>query len=314
MIRGIANRNKGTRSAPTRLRVFALALLAAAQAFLLAACSGGDEATGPDAPATPLIYEIAGPDGAVRGWLFGTIHALPDGTRWRTPAIERAIEEAGMLMVEIADLEDRAGIAATFGELAATPDLPPLSQRIVPGLRSELSTLMDEAGISERETTRIETWAAALMLARVQADGSAANGVDRAVIADFAGRDVRELEGARAQLAIFDRLTEEDQRDLLREVVAGTVEIGADPAALRRAWLAGDEAALVEAATSGILADPGLHEALLAERNRAWLGPVVTELESGARPLVAVGAAHVVGPEGLVGLIEAEGYRVRRLR
>lgn len=297
----------------THFRVLAFAVLGAA-GLALAACSNEADKADQGPLADPLIYEIAGPDGDVRGWLFGTIHALPKDTHWRTPAIDRAIERAGMLVVEVADLGDRAGISATFGKFATTPGLPPLSQRIAPSLRPGIAALMEQAGLSEHDTTGIETWAAALMLARVRSDGSAANGVDRALIADFEGRRVRELEGARRQLAIFDNLAEADQRDLLREVVAGAGEIGAQPAALRRAWLSGDEPALVEASATGILADPGLREALLVERNRAWLGPILDELDNGERPLIAVGAAHVVGPDGLAALIDAEGYTVMRMR
>ena len=32
-----------------------------------------------------------------QGWMLGTIHALSDRTEWRTPAIERAIGDAGVL-------------------------------------------------------------------------------------------------------------------------------------------------------------------------------------------------------------------------
>lgn len=282
------------------------ACLPAALALALAAC--GREAA---PPADPLIYEIVGTGGVVKGWVFGTIHALPDGTHWRTPPIERAIDRADVLMVEIADLEERARIASIFEELAATPGLPPLSRRIDPGLRPELAELMSDAGLSDTDTARIETWAAALMLARAVSDSNAQNGVDLAVISDFEGREVIELEGARSQLAIFDRLAEADQRDLLREVVAGASEIGADPAALREAWLAGDEAALIEASTTGLLDHEELRRALLIERNRKWLGPVLEQLARGGCPLVAVGAAHVVGPSGLAAMIERNGFRVR---
>ncbi|WP_090200935.1 TraB/GumN family protein [Erythrobacter sp. HL-111] len=303
------------------LRTLAAGVLLAAS-LALAACSGEEREAEPAPPANPLIYEIASSDGAARGWLFGTIHALPEGTRWRTAPIGRALEEAELLLVEIAGLEDRGAIERTFARLATSTGLPPLPQRIAPSLRPDLAALMDEAGIGGRDSARIETWAAALMLARTQSGGSAAHGVDRAVIAAFEGREVRELEGAAAQLAVFDTLSEADQRDLLREVVAGAGEaddtgegvIGADPARLREAWLAGDEAALVEASETGILADPGLREALLVARNRAWLDPVLAALESDARPLVAVGAAHVVGPEGLAALLEERGYRVTPLR
>ncbi|MEE4205750.1 MAG: TraB/GumN family protein [Erythrobacter sp.] len=311
-------KSEGVRGALVRLRALAAFLMLAA-ALALAACSGKEEETEPSPPGNPLIHEIADADGAVRGWLFGTIHALPEGTRWRTPAIERVMDEAGLLMVEIADLEDRAAIERTFSSLATTRGLPPLPQRIAPSLRADLAAMMDEAGLRESDTPRIETWAAALILARTQSGGDTASGADRAVIAAFEDRPVQELEGAPAQLAIFDRLSETDQRDLLREVVEAAGEanegaIGADPTRLREAWLSGDEAALIEASETGILADPGLRATLLSGRNRAWLPPILAALDADARPLVAVGAAHVVGPEGLAALLEEQGYRVKPLR
>jgi uncharacterized protein YbaP (TraB family) len=36
-------------------------------------------------------------------------------------------------------------------------------------------------------------------------------------------------------------------------------------------------------------------------------------LKDAARPLVAVGTAHLVGPEGLAASLRARGYRVTRI-
>jgi uncharacterized protein YbaP (TraB family) len=158
-----------------------------------------------------------------------------------------------------------------------------------------------------------ETWAAAIALARIDATGDPANGVDRALIADFAGRPVRELEGLRGQLSIFDRLPESAQAAMLAAVVRESETSARDPARLQRAWLAGDAAAIEQSTREGFLADPVLHEALLAGRNRRWADVLAPLLEQTPRPLIAVGAAHLVGPEGLAALLEARGYRVRRL-
>ena len=89
------------------------------------------------------------------------------------------------------------------------------------------------------------------------------------------------------------------------------VEAQEQPGRLLRAWLAGDEATLIEATTSGIMADPELREALLVGRNENWIGPLVDTLEAPGRPLVAVGTAHLVGPDGLGAMLEARGYSVR---
>ncbi|PKP91371.1 MAG: TraB/GumN family protein [Alphaproteobacteria bacterium HGW-Alphaproteobacteria-14] len=289
------------------------AMLAPILLLGLAGCSDApsDEASGP--PPNPLMYEIASADGTVEGWLIGTIHALPDGTKWRTPAIALAVNEADFLLVEIAALDDRAALAEVFAALGTTPGMPPIAERIPATLAPTLADMLDSGGLDSGSFASTETWAAALTLAQLGAEGDPANGVDRALIREFSGRPVRELEGARAQLAIFDRLPESDQRDLLAAVISEASDSKTQGKKLRRAWLTGDVAALEEATRKGILADPDLRETLLVQRNRAWAEAIIPLLEDEPRPLIAVGAAHLVGAEGLASQLQAAGYRVRRL-
>lgn len=288
-------------------------LLALLAALALGACGGGSPEV-PESPPTPLLYTIASPGGEIEGWLFGTIHALPDGVAWRTAAIDEAVAEADLLVVEIADLGDQAMIAHTFAALATTPGQAEIGSRLPPALRPELVALVERGGYEAEDFAATETWAAALMLAQNGDGGSARNGADRALIGDFSGKPIRELEGPAKQLGIFDRLPQEDQRDLLAGVIAEARERAKDPERLRRAWLAGDEAVLVAATNSGILADPELRQALLVDRNLAWARQIAPLLEKPAQPLVAVGAAHLVGPDGLAELLRQRGYKVERLR
>jgi hypothetical protein len=291
----------------------AAALLAPILIFALAGCQVAPGEGEDSGPPNPLFYEIAGADGVVEGWMVGTIHALPDGTSWRTPEITAAIDKADLLIVEIADLDDKTALPQIFAQLATTPGQPPLDRRLPAELRANLDALLDRGGLNPAQFTSVETWAAALTLAQVTAEGDPANGVDRVLVADFDGRPVRELEGARVQLSIFDRLPEDDQRALLAAVVRDADKASDEAARLRRAWRSGDAAAIEAASETGILADPGVREALLTARNRAWIAKLLPQLEAGPRPLVAVGAAHLVGPEGLASLLMAQGYRVRRL-
>ncbi|MFZ9396090.1 MAG: TraB/GumN family protein [Erythrobacter sp.] len=289
-------------------------LLVLVSALALGACEG--EAPGRlDSPTpSPLLYTISAPDGATEGWLFGTIHTLPDGVEWRTPALEQAIDEADLLVVEIAALDDAADIAHTFAALASSPGQPEIGARVPASQRQELLALVERSGHDPADFAETETWAAALMLAQNSDNGSASNGADRALLRDFANREIRELEGTARQLGIFDRLPERDQRDLLTGVIAEAKERKSDPERLRRAWLAGDEATLIDATTSGILADRELRAALLTNRNRDWAGQLERMLRQPEQPMVAVGAAHLVGPEGLAELLRQAGYRVARVQ
>ena len=299
-----------------RLAIAALVLLLA---LVIGACSGGaDSGSGSGSgrqnpPPSPLFYEIARDDGMARGWLLGTIHALPDGTQWRTAAINRAVNKADRLIVEVAALGEGSGTAQVFQELAMTPGLPPLAARVPPDQRQATARLADAAGLPPAQQQRTESWAAALMLARVDATGDPANGVDRALLADFAQRPVHELEGARGQLGIFDRLSEADQRSMLSAVIAASTQDPGEAEALRAAWLAGDAAALETATRRGMMADPALRAALLTGRNQSWLPLIEAELQAPGRPFIAIGAAHLVGPEGIAALLAARGWRLTRL-
>lgn len=283
------------------------ALLACA---LLAGC-GQREA--PPQPGRPALWVVEDANGRTAGWLFGTIHALPDGAEWQTPALDRAMAQASVLVVEVRDL-DPAVIAAQFDRLSHDRPGPPLTERLPPGPRRELAALLAREGASSRDYDGLETWAAALALARLGKGAQPENGTDRALIERFADRPVTELEGSADQLAIFDRLPERDQRALLTAVIAEEDRTEANTEALADAWLAGDAARMERLARTGMLADPALYEALLAKRDRAWADKLIPMLRSGPRPLVAVGAAHMLGPDGLPSLIAAAGFKVRRIQ
>ena len=263
----------------------------------------------------PALWEVTGP-GDARGYVFGTVHALPDGLEWKTPAIERAVERSGILVLEIVDPSDESAARATFEQLGSTPGQPPLAARVDPDLREELRAALAETRLAPQQFAALEDWAAALTLsfALEANDGyDPANGADRALLALAGKRPVVGLETLEGQLGLFDALPPREQRALLEAVVAE----GGDGAASRRlimAWAQGDIAALDREAHEGMLANPRLRETLLVARNRAWTKRVAALLRDGKRPFVAVGAAHVAGVDGLPALLGAQGFELKRVQ
>ena len=283
-------------------------LILAALAVLLGACSRPVEVN-------PALWLAEGPQGQ-KVWLFGTIHALPAPVAWRSTKVDAALMQADLLVLEVADITNDAGTAKAFAELAQSPGLPPLAQRIEPDLRDELSAELKDGGIAPAQLDPYETWAAALMLQ--QADSAAgaddaANGIDRALAKAWTGA-IAEFEGAPAQLSIFDRLPEPQQRALLSAVVREAPQREGETLALQTAWMRGDMDFISRTTTEDFLNHPELREALLTGRNRAWLVQLDAMLAKGARPFVAVGAAHLAGAEGLPAMLNARGWKVTRFQ
>ena len=289
------------------------AAIATLVALALAACQ---EAPVPsdEGVARPILYEVADGTGNVQAWLFGTIHALPDGTKWRSAKLNQSIDRAGMLMVEIAALENEPRTRAVFARLATTPGQPDVGLKVNASDRPRLFEMIRKTGLSPRELSATETWAVALLLAQLGGTGDAENGADRAIVRAFLGREIIEFEGVEMQLGIFDQLPEREQRDLLSAVIDEYEEVRKDPSKLRRAWLEGDESTLLQAMNTGILSDPELREALLVGRNQAWLQQLEPRIETGDRPFVAVGTAHLLGDDGLIQMLRDRGYKVSRLQ
>ncbi len=278
----------------------------AALFLILPACRASQAET-----VRPALWEVNGPQGE-KAWLLGTIHALPDAVDWRSPGIDAALAGSSDLVLEIADAE---AVPAVFARLAVTPGQPPLAERVPPELGGKLAQVMREHKLTDAQFAAMESWAAALAISQAaQGDAVAEHGLEQVLRRAARGKPVRELEGGAAQLGVFDALPEQDQRDLL----AGVIEEASRPVQeqdpLYDAWAAGDVAALEREARTGLLADPELREALLAGRNRAWAPKIAAMLRQGRRPLVAVGAAHVVGTDGLPALLATEGFAVKRVQ
>lgn len=260
--------------------------------------------------ADPALWKVEGPNGET-AWLFGTIHAADRPIDWRVPRVSEAMADADEIVVEVVDMNE-SKLAESFAGLSRTPGLPPLLARVPSADRTTLLARLEDLGFERDAFANVETWAAALTLARAtSSDADPAYGIDREVIAAAGPRPVRELEGADAQLRIFDSLPQKEQYDLLVAVLTDPTE---NEHALADIWAEGDMRAIARETKRGLLADPELRDALFTQRNQRWVDAIVARMGAGHRPFVAVGAAHLAGPEGLPAMLAAAGYRVNRVR
>lgn len=222
------------------------------------------------------------------------------------------LAETDLLMVEIDDLEDREAAGLAFETRAYDVGLRPIFERVSAEHRELLGVSLIEAGIDPDSLVHTDTWAAALQLGSATRCSNAANGVDRALIAQFG--QARSLESFDAQFAIFDGLPDAAQSDLLVSVAE---ESDCRSGATRRAaWLAGDLAALENSILASFRGNIDLREDLVDDRNARYADRIVQFQASdpGTDLLVAVGVGHMIGDTGLPDLLARRGYQVRRIQ
>jgi hypothetical protein len=290
-----------------------LQLLAGCLLVALAAC--GAATPPPDEPAKVALWAISDSTG-VHGWLLGTVHSLPPGTRWRRPAIDSAIAEADRLVLEIGEPLDQQVAGEALGRLAFTPGLPPPSERVSPGFSGDLSKVYKELSLNDGQFKDQESWAVALQIAAIgglKQGMEPGSGVEPELRKVIGAKPVTGLETIDGQFGIFDALPPRAQTVLLEQVAREAADSRDDDKDMLALWLRGDELGIAREAQTGFLAEPALRSALLTQRNLAWADQINAMLKAGTRPFIAVGAAHVAGVDGLPRLLEARGWLVKRV-
>ena len=268
-------------------------------------------------PARPAMWKVADADTTV--YLFGTIHLLPQGQGWRTPAMEKALAGSDELVLEVADIDDVMASARAMAKLGLSPGLPPIAERVPEAKREALRAMIAESGYPEAVFDRMETWAAALPLLgvtfkRLGLDPS--RGVEHQIGTPFrkSGKTVSGLETVEQQLGYFDTLSEDAQRALLLSVVEESAETRAQFRQMLDAWASGDLEGIARTFDDETQMSPELKAALMSKRNAAWADWLERRMEKPGTVFVAVGAGHLAGRDSVQTMLKKKGLKAKRVQ
>lgn len=268
--------------------------------------------------AHPALWAVKDADTTI--YLFGTVHLLPHDTDWHFPALDKALADSQALYVEITD-DDPAHMTSLvlhYGIDTAHP----LSGLLAPFDRGRLEHAVRLAdvpgGMAALDIMR--PWLAALTLTvapLVKAGLDPNLGVDRQLRAamEKAGKPVRALETAEQQIRFLADMPQALQLGLLRSTLRDTDRADVDLKRLIGAWKAGDDAAIARLENDQLKRqEPQLYRRLLVERNAAWAQRIKAMLGRPGTVFIAVGAAHLAGPDSVQAQLQAQGTPTARLR
>jgi uncharacterized protein YbaP (TraB family) len=284
----------------------------------LAACLAVCALTGASvANAAPAMWEVRDKDTTI--YLFGAMHVLAPRVKWRTRAFDHAYARADKVWLETRADADPAEIQALVDRYGVDPDRS-LTEKLPPRTVATLKAALERDGGSLDRVDRLRPWAAAMMLSvlpMTQRGASVQAGADATVTrqARAADKDVATFETLEQQIRLFADLPEAVEVQYLDDVAAETLSPPRNGVALQAAWLHGDMDKLGPLVADVMKRDrPALYDMLLKRRNEAWARALTTEMARPGVQLVAVGALHMAGDDGLPALMAARGFQVRRVQ
>ncbi|KAF0179910.1 MAG: TraB/GumN family protein [Hyphomonadaceae bacterium] len=290
---------------------------AAGVMLLVSGCATSKESAAAIGPPQPALWVVRDADSTL--YLYGTIHLRKPGARWGGPAAETALNEAQEVWTELEiDASKEAAMQGLVVQYGIDREHP-LSTKIDPARAPQLQAAATKLGLPPNGFDAMKPWLASLTLTvvpMVQAGYDPNAGVDRAVdrIARAGGKTMRWFETNEEQIRFLSGVSEPLQLQMLYEALDEINEGPAALAAMEAAWERGDDRALATEMVAEMARDyPELYEALLKKRNAAWTEVLTRELAGAGVDFVAVGAAHLAGPDSVQAMLRARGLAVERV-
>jgi len=255
-------------------------------------------------------------------YLLGTIHMTDDRVTALSPTVTSAISSARVVALEVADVSPEAANAAM---LRASRLVMFTDGRRLDGILSErevekVKTMLTAAGMPAEVSTMFKPWVVNMFLsvsACERRNVKLGMPVLDMKIADMArrlGKPVKGLETIEAQLGAMAAIPDDQQVGMLRASLQYADRADDSMETLLQLYLRREmgvawpfQLALAEKAGVGAQSFSAFRQRILVDRNKRMHAAALPLLDQGG-VLMAVGALHLVGEDGLVSLLKRSGY------
>ena len=271
------------------------------------------DAAEPSEATSPFLWQVTG--AKTTHFLLGSVHLLPKAADRLPIGIRQAYESADVLVFEsdIEALSNRSN-SATMLDSAKAPQ--GLGSEIDADTLARVRARIVELKMPPSLCESYHPWFCALSLelfAYQRAGFRGEFGLDRQLhdAARRAKRPIAWFEEPKAHMNLFTAMPVALSRQFLAAALSERNPGRDEPVEMYRAWRNNDTRRMAEAVAELKHDYPDVHAHLLVSRNRAWLPELQRRLALPQRQLFVVGAAHLIGPDGLIASLEANGYKVR---
>lgn len=268
--------------------------------------------------ANPAIWRVKGAHGTV--YLFGSIHVMKPDVDWETEKVKTALAASDVMYLEVANLDDEAAaqpLAMQFGIDMAHP----LSTKISKDDLALLDGAAKSAGMpGEAMFEPMRPWLVSMtlsMLPMLKAGYQPSSGIDMVLLAESKKdqRPVKGFETMSDQIHMVADLPEDEQVKMLHKDLVELDQSTADTNEMVAAWERGDVEKIAKINNDELaMKYPDEYKRLVVERNQRWVATIEAMLKDPAAgtAFVAVGAAHLAGPDSVIKMLQKDGWKVER--
>ncbi len=270
-------------------------------------------ATAASAADAPFLWQVQGPR-AVH-YLQGSIHMLPEEASQIPPALESAYAAAEGVVFE-SDIAALSSPELQEQMLESAKDPAGLRSKIKPALYQKLQKRVAEWDMPPNICDAFKAWFCAMtmeVLSATHAGFSADNGIDERFYAraQADAKSISWLEEPSQQLGLFTDMPDSLGAQFLAATLDELTDASLGPDLLVKTWQTGDVGGMEKVLRDFRARYPEAYVRLLANRNQAWLPKLTQIIASGKTQLVIAGAAHWIGPDGVIAALKSRGYDVK---
>jgi uncharacterized protein YbaP (TraB family) len=250
-------------------------------------------------------------------YLIGTVHLLRHDADWNATKVRKTVGESTELWLEVANIDDQASTLPLLTQYGMDPEKA-LSSKLSAAQKEKLAKVAASYHLPPESLDPIKPWMAAMtfsILPLLNAGYDPNAGVDHILKAqaEKEGDKIYGFETAEKQIRLLADLPEAEQVAFLDATLDDAEKGMAQLEKLAKAWMDGDVETIGNLLVNEFKKEaPAVYEKLVVQRNIAWAKQIAEILKGSGVQQIAVGAAHLAGPDSLQVQLAKRGIKVER--
>lgn len=264
--------------------------------------------TAQETPANSLLWEVTGKKVKSPSYIFGTMHIIPNEDFLFPETLKDKVKAADILVMEIGGLsEQMKAMQLMMLDSGSMFDYFTKEQE-----DSIFAFTKETLGFEEEQMRMAFGKMKPFILMQLftkNAFGENPQSYEMTLESIAKANDIEVLgiETIEEQMGFIDNLSPKDQVNMIMEALRSGDKGVAETRKLIDVYLSQDIDKIHNYTTISDISSPEFEEDFLNKRNKKWIAPIKNIIKKN-KAFIAVGAAHLGGPNGVIELLKAEGY------